>query len=185
AVDLRVIAATSGDLPSLVREGRFRGDLYYRINVLALTLPPLRQRCEDIPILLRHFLSEVEARHALPPRRFSGAVLEILLRYRWPGNVRELRNVVERAALMSTAAEITPDALPSELMDDLLRGDNQEGAPARTKTGEQRMIEHALLEANGERTRAALIIGWPRSKLYRRLQRYAIPTGFGRKAQQP
>ena len=185
AVDLRVIAATSGDLPSLVREGRFRGDLYYRINVLALTLPPLRQRCEDIPILLRHFLSEVEARHALPPRRFSGAVLEILLRYRWPGNVRELRNVVERAALMSTAAEITPDALPSELMDDLLRGDNQEGALAGTKTGEQRMIEHALLEANGERTRAALIIGWPRSKLYRRLQRYAIPTGFGRKAQQP
>jgi two-component system response regulator AtoC len=184
AVDLRVIAATSGDLPGLVREGRFRGDLYYRINVLALTLPPLRQRCEDIPLLLRHFLAEVEARHALPPRRFSGAVLEVLLRYRWPGNVRELRNVVERAALMSTGAEITTEALPTELMDDLLRGDDKGEAPAATKTGEQRMIEHALLEADGERTRAARIIGWPRSKLYRRLHRYAIPAAFGRKEPQ-
>ncbi|TDI34099.1 MAG: sigma-54-dependent Fis family transcriptional regulator [Acidobacteria bacterium] len=184
-VDLRVIAATSGDLPNLVREGRFRGDLYYRINVLALTLPPLCQRREDIPTLLSHFLAEMEARHALPPRRFSAAVLEILLRYRWPGNVRELRNVVERAALMSTAVEITPEDLPVELLDDLLRGDSEEGAPIVTKTGEQRMIEHALLEANGERTRAARIIGWPRSKLYRRLHSYAIPSGFGRKAQQP
>lgn len=180
-VNLRIIAATSGDLPALVRAGTFRGDLYYRINVLALDLPPLERRREDILDLLRHFLEEIQDRHGLPACRFTSAALEVLLRYRWPGNIRELRNVVERAALMSTTSVITPESLPHDLLDDLLRPEEICAPGREEKNGEQRMIERALLEANGERTRAAKIIGWPRSKLYRRLQRYAIPTRFGRR----
>jgi two-component system response regulator HydG len=179
-VSLRIIAATSGDLPALVRSGAFRGDLYYRINVLALDLPPLGQRRQDIVDLLHHFLLEIQDRHGLPPCRFTSAALEIMLRYRWPGNIRELRNVIERAALMSPTAVITPETLPQDLLDDLLRPDEAVTMGGEAKNGEQRMIEKALLEANGERTRAARTIGWPRSKLYRRLQRYAIPTRFGR-----
>jgi DNA-binding NtrC family response regulator len=179
-VNLRIIAATSGDLPALIRAGVFRGDLYYRINVLALDLPPLERRREDILDLLRHFLEEIQDRHGLPTCRFTSAALEILLRYRWPGNIRELRNVVERAALMSPTSVITPESLPDDLLDDLLRPEEICAPGREEKNGEQRMIERALLEANGERTRAAKIIGWPRSKLYRRLQRYAIPTRFGR-----
>ncbi len=110
---------------------------------------------------------------------FSPAALEVLMRYPWPGNIRELRNIVERCALLSPGSAIRPEGMPSEVLDALLLP--KRTASQRTgKTGEQLMIEKALLEANGTRTAAARAIGWPRSKLYRRLQFYRIPAGFGR-----
>jgi DNA-binding NtrC family response regulator len=180
-LSLRVIAATSGNLRRLMSGGEFRQDLYYRLNVLSLDLAPLRQRREDIPLLLDHFLERCCSRHGLPARQFHPAAREILMRYDWPGNIRELANVVERAALLSPGGRIQPDSLPGPLLDALLQspagGDAQ---PSGDKNGEQRLIERALLECRGDRSRAARSIGWPRGKLYRRLRQYGIPGSFGR-----
>ena len=179
-VDLRVVAATSGDLRHLIAAGRFRGDLYYRLNVITIDLPPLRHRREDVPPLVEHFLGRACGRHGLAPRRLSEAALEILCRYPWPGNVRELENVVERLVLLSIGTEIAAADLPGPLLDALLVTPAEPAGDGASKSGEQRMIELALLASDGDRTRAARAIGWPRTKLYRRLQRYGIPSGFGR-----
>jgi DNA-binding NtrC family response regulator len=179
-LSLRVIAATSGDLHRLMAAGRFREDLYYRLHVLSVEVPPLRDRRDDIPPLVRHALDESCRRHGLPLKRVNQAALEVLVRYHWPGNVRELKNVVERAVLMSSASVISPDSLPGPLLDALLHLAGPESGPEARKSGEQKLVERALLEANGDRTRAARLIGWPRSKLYRRLRRYGIPREFGR-----
>ncbi len=180
-LSLRVVAATSGQLRRLMAAGRFREDLFYRLNVLSLDLPPLRQRREDIPVLLDHFLEQASRRHGLPARRLHQAAREILLRYHWPGNVRELANVLERAALLSPGAVISPEALPGPLLDALLQPPTVTGTGACAgKSGEQLLVERALLECGGDRSRAARLIGWHRGKLYRRLHRYGIPRHFGR-----
>ncbi|MFQ5670845.1 MAG: sigma-54 interaction domain-containing protein [Acidobacteriota bacterium] len=177
---LRVISATSGDLRRLVFQGRFREDLYYRLNVLSLDLPPLRERKEDIPALVEHFVHQCCLRHGLPLKRFNRAAMEILVRSPWPGNVRELENVVERSVLLVPGALISPGSLPSSLVDALLQFPEENGGQVRNKTGEQQMIERALLTASGDRSRAARLIGWHRTKLYRRLHQYRIPGDFGR-----
>jgi DNA-binding NtrC family response regulator len=179
-VSLRVITATSGDLPRLMAGGTFRQDLYYRLNVVSLEVAPLRERPEDIPLLLEHALRSSVARHGLPPKGLSQAALEVLLRYRWPGNVRELENVVERAVLMAPGDVITPENLPAALLDALLHLGCDRNDGASRKTGEQQLVERALLEADGNRTRAAHLIGWSRGKLYRRLIQFRIPWEFGR-----
>ena len=179
-VDLRVIAATSGNLQTLVREQRFREDLYYRLNVVHLELPPLRRRTEDIPVLIEHSVTACSQRYSLPPKRFTAAALEVLLRYPWPGNVRELQNVIERSLLLATGSTIAPDGLPVGLLDALLRLDPSDETTDPQKNGEQRLIERLLLESDGDKSRAARLIGWHRAKLYRRLRAYRIPFDFGR-----
>jgi len=179
-VSLRVITATSGDLPRLMARGTFRQDLYYRLNVISLEVAPLRERPEDIPLLLEHALRASIARHGLPPKDLSQAALEVLIRYRWPGNVRELENVVERAVLMAPGDVITPENLPAALLDALLHLGCGGNDGASRKSGEQQLVERALLEADGNRTRAAHLIGWSRGKLYRRLSQFRIPWEFGR-----
>ncbi|MFQ5766603.1 MAG: sigma 54-interacting transcriptional regulator, partial [Acidobacteriota bacterium] len=179
SVDFRVVAATSGRLSELMAAGRFREDLYYRLNVISIHVPSLRQRGEDIIPLADHFLVRSCTRHALPPRRFTRAATEILLRYSWPGNVRELENVVERSVLMAPGASIDASLLPAGLLDSLL--DLERGAGTQDcKTGEQRLIEKTLLQTGGDKSRAARLIGWHRTKLYRRLRRYGIPYDLGR-----
>jgi DNA-binding NtrC family response regulator len=184
-LDLRLVTATSGRLPRLLADGRFREDLYYRLNVVAVRLPSLRRRIEDLPDLVEHFLARGCRRHGLPMKRINGATLEVLLRYRWPGNVRELENVVERALLLAPGDPITPESLPPQILDSLLDSPVAGEESTRPATGEQRMIERALLEACGDKSRAARIIGWHRTKLYRRLRRYAIPNDFGRGVERP
>ena len=179
-VDLRVIAATSGNLESLVRRARFREDLYYRLNVVHLALPTLRQRPEDIPMLIDHFVAACSRRYGLPPKRFTPAAVEVLLRYPWPGNVRELQNVIERSLLLATGDAIAPDGLPVGLLDALLDLSPSNSTDDPPKSGEHRLIERALLESNGDKSRAARLIGWHRTKLYRRLRAYRIPYDFGR-----
>ncbi len=112
SVDTRVIAATNKTLAQEVKEGRFRGDLFFRLNVVSLTLPPLRERAEDIPLLANHFLARFGQQMRKPAASFSSRTMEILQKYSWPGNVRELANAVERAVVLALEHEITPDLLP-------------------------------------------------------------------------
>jgi DNA-binding NtrC family response regulator len=114
-VDVRIIAATNVDLKQQVRDGKFREDLFYRLNVITIDLPPLRQRKEDIPLLAGFFLNRYSEENELPTRRMTPEALRPLLTYSWPGNVRELENVVERAVVLSTEAEIGPDLLPDHI----------------------------------------------------------------------
>ncbi len=111
-VDVRILAASNVNLLGLVREGRFREDLYHRLNVIALHLPPLRERKEDVPLLMEHFLRRYCEENARPPRRFTHTAMKLLMDYDWPGNVRELENVVERAVVLSTQELIDTDLLP-------------------------------------------------------------------------
>ncbi len=115
AVDVRVVAATNRPPDRAVEDGRLRQDLYYRLNVFALELPPLRQRKSDIPLLVEHFLEQCNRRHGTSVERLADGALDLLMAYRWPGNVRELRNVVERAVIVTKSGEIEAGALPSFL----------------------------------------------------------------------
>jgi DNA-binding NtrC family response regulator len=122
-VDVRIVAASNVDLLSLVKEGRFREDLYHRLNVIHLSLPPLRDRREDIPLLLVHFLARFCTENARPLRQFTPAALKLLMDYEWPGNVRELENVVERAVVLSTQERVDVDLLPESLRSkEIVRG---------------------------------------------------------------
>ena len=115
-VDVRIIAATNVDLRQMVREGRFREDLFYRLNVITIDLPPLRQRREDIPLLVDHFLKKYSEENDQPRRRVTTEALRPLLTYPWPGNVRELENVIERAVVLSSGTEISLDLLPDQIV---------------------------------------------------------------------
>jgi DNA-binding NtrC family response regulator len=114
-VDVRIIAATNVDLKQQVRDGKFREDLFYRLNVITVDLPPLRQRKEDIPLLVEFFLNKYSAENERPLRRITPEALRPLLTYAWPGNVRELENVIERAVVLSSGTEIGPDLLPDQI----------------------------------------------------------------------
>jgi len=122
-VDVRIVAASNIDLLTLVREGRFREDLYHRLNVIHLVLPPLRDRREDVPLLLAHFLERYCLENTKPTRQFTQAALKLLMDYEWPGNVRELENVVERAVVLSTQERVDVDLLPESIRSkEIVRG---------------------------------------------------------------
>ena len=122
-VDVRIVAASNVDLLSLVKEGRFREDLYHRLNVIHLHLPPLRERREDIPLLLTHFLERFCQENTKPLRHFTPAAMKLLMDYDWPGNVRELENVVERAVVLSTQERVDVDLLPDSIRSkEIVRG---------------------------------------------------------------
>src|SRR6202161_4653816 len=114
-VDVRIVAATNVDLRQLVREGKFREDLFYRLNVISIDLPPLRQRKEDIPLLVEFFLRRYSEENERPLRRMTPEALRPLLGYSWPGNVRELENVIERAVVLSSSSQIGPELLPDQI----------------------------------------------------------------------
>ncbi|HET6199155.1 MAG TPA: sigma-54 dependent transcriptional regulator, partial [Candidatus Acidoferrales bacterium] len=122
AVDVRVIAATNKKLEDEISRNAFREDLFYRLNVIPFTVPPLRDRTEDIPILARHFLAEFNRAYGKKPKELTSAAMEVLLRYPWPGNVRELKNLIERLVIMSPAQHIEPQHLPPEVFRDAGRG---------------------------------------------------------------
>jgi two-component system response regulator PilR (NtrC family) len=166
--DIRVIAATNQDLTKAVAEGRFREDLYYRINVIPIALPPLRERREDIPLLADHFLAKYNEQMGKQITGLSHAALELLKRHDWPGNIRELENVVERAVALEATPAILPDSLPPNV-----RGDSARPtvAPAETfpatgfdleahvKEIERGYIAEALKRAGGVQVKAAELLG--------------------------
>jgi Nif-specific regulatory protein len=163
-VDVRIISATNQDLAGLVRAKKFREDLYYRLNVVPVELPPLRSRREDIPLLVSHFLKQTAERQSKPIAGIEPAALDRLLHHSWPGNIRELENVIERATVLSTGSKITEQDImltPAE-SDDL----QVEGSVAEI---EKRVVLERLREFNGNRTRAALSLGISRRTLLNKL----------------
>lgn len=175
--DVRLVAATNKDLAGLVAEGKFRDDLYFRLNVVQITMPPLRSRKEDIPLLVRAFLMESAAENEKPPRDFSQEAMSCILDYNWPGNVRELRAAVEHAVVMCSTPQIGVRDLPATLRGPAPQIDSN---PLQTKDGlnlhqsEQMLIFRALEESGGNRTDAARRLGISRRTLHRRLKELNI-----------
>jgi DNA-binding NtrC family response regulator len=175
-VDVRIIAATNRNLQAAIKEGRFREDLYYRINVVPLALPPLRERKEDIPQLARHFIQRCSGQAKRNFTELSGDALEKLMAYDWPGNVRELANVVERAIVLGQPPTIEADDLPLEIL----------AAPRSTAVDRplnyqetvdeyrREVIVKALQQANGNRTAAAKLLGLERAYLQRLLKSFGV-----------
>jgi two-component system, NtrC family, response regulator HydG len=176
-VDIRVIAATNRDLVKEVKEGRYREDLYYRLNVVPLTLPPLRERREDIPLLTDHFLAHYREKNRKPLRSISGKALDLLVRYDWPGNIRELENCIERAVILSRDEVLVPADLPPQIRM-LSREEGKEALaiPAGMSLDEveRALIVKTLDETGGNRTRAAEILGINRRTLQNKLKQYGI-----------
>lgn len=156
-VDVRIIAATNADLATAMRAGRFREDLYYRLNVLEIRLPPLRERATDLDEMIPAFLAEFATHSGKEPPRLTDEAMELLRSYPWPGNVRELRNVLERAVLLQREGRITTAELPALLGNGLQGGTlNLRGALAAE---ERRLLEEALRRAGGLRREAARLLG--------------------------
>jgi DNA-binding NtrC family response regulator len=175
-VDSRLIAATNRDLDEEIKAGRFRSDLYYRLNVISIHLPPLRQRRDDIPILAEHFLQRIADLRSEAPKRLDVAALEMLQEYNWPGNVRELENALERAVILTPGPQIGVDGLPERVT-------QRKAEPlvsARTPLNptleaiERAYITWVLQSEGGNKSRAAEVLGIDPSTLYRKLSRYGV-----------
>jgi two-component system response regulator HydG len=174
-VDARVMAATNRDLERRLRDGQFREDLYYRLNVIQIQLPPLRGRQEDILPLADHFLARAAERSSKSVRGWRESAKQMLLTYHWPGNVRELENVVERAVALAENDLIGPEDLPRALQERKSE-DRLAAALAQGFTLDQlerEYIERVLEVEGGNKTRAALRLGLDRKTLYRKLEEYA------------
>jgi DNA-binding NtrC family response regulator len=174
-VDIRVITATNRDLQRAMADGRFREDLYYRINVISMKLPDLAERREDIPLLARHFLEQECARGRRKPVRIAPEAMDLMQAYGWPGNVRELRNVIERALALARGAEIRPVHLPPEIrsQDPIVGASWWKGETALADL-ERLAILHALREARGNRAVAARLLRISERSLYRKLDRHNL-----------
>jgi len=178
-VDVRVIAATNKDLDEEIRKGAFREDLYYRLAVLSLRLPPLRERREDVPLLCEHFLKKHRSGMDAPPREISKGALDLLIRYNWPGNVRELENVIYEAMVLSEKPLLTEDDLPPRVrgasLDGPSGGETLKGAShSAAETAEKALIEKALRDAGGNRTEAARILGISRKTLFNKMKAFRM-----------
>ena len=178
AVNVRLLAATHRNLEALVREGRFRDDLYYRINVVTITLPPLRERREDLPLFIDHFLRTFAAKNGKTIRGLSREARETLLRYDYPGNVRELENLIERAVVLTRDEVIGLADLPLTLAEPAPEPEAGVGLIAAVEGLERRMIREALAQANGTQTRAAELLGISERVLRYKLKKYGL-SGVG------
>ena len=193
-VDVRVIAATNKDLAKEIEAGNFREDLYYRLKVFPLELPPLRDRANDVPLLIEDFMTTLVNQHGFKPIGFNQDSIEILKRYPWPGNVRELKNFVERMFIMYAGDVVSPDRLPPEFkqamtspapaeaqsnaeesLDSLIADGPTDLKQARADF-EARFLDAKLKEFNGNISQLAKAIGLERSSLYRKLKAYNIQT---------
>lgn len=179
-VDVRVISATNTDLNKQIEAGEFRSDLYFRLNVVPLELPPLAQRTEDIEPLIKHFLDIFQNTHALAAPRFSKQALKTLKAYSWPGNIRELRNVCERLSILLAGKVIEPENLPFEFT-----AQKAASAPAtanftlpetglKLDTLEADLISQALNRTNGNRSKSARLLGISRDTLLYRMQKHGF-----------
>jgi DNA-binding NtrC family response regulator len=180
-VDVRMVAATHRDLPRAVAEGKFREDLYYRLNVVPISMPPLRERTEDIALLAEHFIRRFCGELGRPPSRLHPDALKAMREYAWPGNVRELKNVIERVVLLEAEEEIRLEHLPAELTRRPdAAGDGAKPTPFPPGVVrplaeiEMLAIEHALGVCSGNKTRAAQLLGISRQTLRTKLKEFAM-----------
>ncbi|HYA03978.1 MAG TPA: sigma-54 dependent transcriptional regulator, partial [Syntrophobacteria bacterium] len=180
-IDVRVLAATTKDLASEVKAGRFRDDLYYRINVLQVTVPPLRERAGDISLLIRHFVEKTGERLGLAVDEVSPGALRALQRYAWPGNVRELENVIERALVMAGGGTIELDDLPPVVQAQvqacpLVAEEETLSIKEATRRLEKEFIRRALEKTGGNRTRAARLLDISHPTLLYKIKEYGLET---------
>jgi two-component system nitrogen regulation response regulator NtrX len=185
-VDVRVIAATNKDLEAEIEKGNFREDLYFRLSVIPIRVPPLRDRRDDIPVLVRHFVDLFSRENNRRPQRFTPAALEYLQKARWKGNVRELKNTVERLLIMTPGDAIDVDDLREVVRMDAARPANSAGAAAEAEKerpgtlrefkelAEREFLVQKLRENGWNISKTAEVIGTPRSNLYKKLEQYAI-----------
>jgi two-component system nitrogen regulation response regulator NtrX len=189
-VDVRVIAATNKNLEEGIERGEFREDLFFRLNVIPIVVPPLRERREDIPRLVQHFAKRTADEHNLKPKRFDSSAMDALQRYRWRGNIRELRNTVERLLIMTPTEIVRVEDLPSEIRS----GESPRPAPESDRpagnsdspaagpgtlrefkdAAERAYLVQKLRENNWNISRTAELIDTPRSNLYKKLEQYGI-----------
>lgn len=178
--DIRVIAATNRDIGGAVKDGRFREDLYYRLNVVSVTLPPLREHREDIPLLARHFVALYAAETKKTMRGITADAMDLLMRHPWPGNVRELANAIERAVVLCGGPEIGPDDLALSVPGapsgptPLSVSAAGRGLFAQVETFKKSIIQAALLETGGNQTKAAKLLGLQRTHLVKMLREMNI-----------
>jgi Nif-specific regulatory protein len=178
-VNVRIIACTNRDLEEEMAKGNFREDLFYRVNVFPITIPPLRERREDIPLLAVHFLKEFAKKFKRPVPRLTSTILELLSHYNWPGNVRELQNEMERAlTLASGKKEISEEYLSSKIFDsrdNTATVINKNGTLQEvTERIEKQMVLEALEKTAGNRSRASILLGITRQGLLNKIKRYNI-----------
>lgn len=182
SADVRFLSATNKDLKALVRAGTFREDLYFRIAVVPIHLPPLRERVADIPLLAHTFLKEYARENDKPVGTFSTEAMELMLRYRWPGNVRELRASIEHAVVLCRGDQVLPRDLPASVREPLLEAATRTTVPTNgvvpgklsLREAEKQLIIHALQECEGNRTEAAKKLGVSRRTLHRKLHEFEI-----------
>jgi two-component system response regulator HydG len=172
-VDVRIIAATNKDLAEEVKKVRFREDLYYRLNVVPITIPPLRERTEDIPLLAEHFLRIYSEKNKRKFKGFDPRVMDAFISYSWPGNVRELENIVERIVIMSREDTITLEDLPSGIAGPQGEGD-WTPPPTSLRDVERETILKTLHQTGGNRTHAAQILGITRKTLHNKIKEYGL-----------
>jgi two-component system response regulator HydG len=170
----RILASTNRDLEEEVENGKFREDLYYRLNVVTLEVPPLRQRREDILPLAEYFLANQAAFYSEPPKILSPSAKKLLLNYSWPGNIRELANAIERAYVLTVGGEIQPAAMPFELIVADSPSYPQDELPTLNEV-KRRIITHTLEFTRGRKLAAAKILGIERRSLNRLIEKLNIP----------
>jgi DNA-binding NtrC family response regulator len=175
-VDVRLIAATNADLEVEVKEGRFRADLFYRLNVIPIHIPPLRERADDIPLLVDYFIAKFASRSKSSVRRISSAAMKLLTGYGWPGNVRELENTIERAILLNRTDSLDVADFPEKLSKVEPVGLVTEANPITPTLEfiEKAYIQYVMTQTHGKKSEAAKILGIDSSTLYRKLERYQL-----------
>ncbi len=179
-VNVRIIAATNTDLARQIDEGTFRQDLYFRLNVVPLEIPPLKERKDDIDLLAKYFINHFAEQHQIEPATLSKPTLKKLRGYEWPGNVRELRNVCERLAILLSGRTIQPENLPHEFsslkMGDAASGFSIPEAGFSLDNLEAELIHQALSKTNGNRSKSARLLGISRDTLLYRIQKHGLAT---------
>jgi transcriptional regulator with PAS, ATPase and Fis domain len=181
-VDVRILASTNRDLPTLIREGKFREDLFYRLNVIPIVIPPLRERTEDIVPLCRHFLTMYGSKLGREPQSLSSEALEVILGHGWPGNIRELENVIARVVTLSQAPVISAEefrvifSLGGALSAELPSPPAVDSTGGTIQGAEKDAIVQALLAAEGNQTKAAKALGMGRNTLWRKMKKYEIDS---------
>jgi two-component system, NtrC family, response regulator HydG len=184
--DVRLVAATNADLATLVREKRFREDLFYRLNVITIQIPPLRERREDIPLLAQHFLRRYSTKNGKAITGFTDDAMDLLQTYNWPGNVRELENVIERAVVLTRASMISPADFPETVV-----GSDQAARHlvisigTRLEEVEDRLIDETLRYTKGDKTLAAKLLGIATRTIYRRLKGESEPPAIDPPGERP
>ena len=188
-VDVRLVAATNRNLEDMVKEKKFREDLYFRLNVVRITTPPLRERSEDIPVLLEHFIAEFSKENAVPPLSVEPGALRYLMAYPWPGNIRELRNFAENAVVLRRGGRLTESDLEPKFRGEVLplqarpalAGEPAAAGPVAAVgpgsnlsvgDNEKRLLRQALIESRGNRTKAAKLMGISRRTLHRKIAQW-------------